>query len=156
MEKVKLGDLIGDGLEDAFVEFDLTEIQAVLRNLQNTEAIDLSHAELLQQQALRGADLLSEYLGRMIKTVSYLESRVNGTKNRASLDFVASEGRTTADMKKWAGEADPEVEQLQVKLAIAKGSKSVLEKKYDILIRAHHHYKDIANGMRRSIVHNMP
>jgi len=151
--RVRLGDLLGDDLEEEFVNFDLTEIQQVLMKLQYTEAIDLAHAELLQQQALRGADILTEYLGKIVKTVGYLESKVNSTKNKVSLDYQAPDGsRTTADMRKWAGESSPEVEEVQIRLAKAKASKMVLEKKYDILIRSHHHYKDIAAGLRKTIL----
>jgi hypothetical protein len=28
----------------------------------------------------------------------------------------------------------------------------VLDKKYDILIKSHHHYKDIAQGLRKTIL----
>jgi len=56
---VRLGDYLGNELEEDFVNFDLTEIQQVLSQLQSTDAIDLVHAELLQQQALRGADILT-------------------------------------------------------------------------------------------------
>lgn len=152
-QQVRLGDLLGDELEEEFVNFDLTEIQNVLSKLQDTNAIDLAHAELLQQQALRGADILTEYLGKIVKTVGYLESKVNSTKNKVSLDYQAPDGsRTTADMRKWAGESSPEVEEVQIRLAKAKASKMVLEKKYDILIRSHHHYKDIAAGLRKTIL----
>lgn len=152
-EKITLGQLLGNDLEEAFSTFDVTEIQTVLSTLRETDAIDLSHAELLQQQSLRGADILSEYLGKLIKTVTYLETKINSAKNKAALTYQAPEGtRTTAEMKKQAGESSPEVEELSFKLAKAKGSKSVLEKKYDILIKAHHHYKDIATGMKRSVL----
>ncbi len=152
-EKVTLGQLIGNELEENFAEFDLTEIQEVLLALQEIEAIDLAHAEKLQQLALRGADLLSEYLAKIVKTTSYLESKVSSIKNKVSLEYVASDGsRATADMRKWAGESSPEVETWNIKLAKAKGSKIVLEKKYDILVKSHHHFKDIATGMKRSIL----
>lgn len=152
-QQVRLGDLLGTELEDVFVDFDLTEIQEVLSALQNEDAIDLSHAERLQQLALRGADILTEYLGKIVKTVGYLETEVNSTKNKVSLEYEAPDGaKTTADMKKWAGDSSPEVKAVQIRLAQAKGSKVYLEKKYDILIKAHHHYKDIAVGIRRSIV----
>jgi len=125
----------------------------VLVKLQNTDAIDLSHAELLQQQALRGADIITEYLGKIVKTVGYLETKVNSTKNSVSLAYQATDGsRTTADMKKWAGESSPEVEVVQIKLAKAKGSKLVLERKYEILIKSHHHFKEIASGLRKTIL----
>lgn len=152
-QQVRLVDFIGAELEDNFLNFDLTEIQLVLMKLSDTDAIDLSHAELLQQQALRGADIITEYLGRIVKTVGYLETKVNSTKNKAALSYQAPDGvKTTADMKKWFGESSPEVEEIQIKLARAKGSKMVLEKKYDILIKSHHHWKEIANGLKRTIL----
>lgn len=152
-QQVRLGDFLGNELEENFMDFDLTEIQQVLGQLQYVDAIDLAHAELLQQQSLRGADILTEYLGKIVKTVGYLETKVNSVKNKVSLDYQAPDGsRTTADMKKWAGESSPEVEVIQIKLAKAKGSKLVLERKYEILIKSHHHFKDIANGLRKSIL----
>lgn len=152
-EKVTLGSIIGADLEEDFLEFDLTDIQEILHTLAETDAIDLAHVEFLQQQTLRGADILSEYLGRIIKTTSYLESKVNTAKNKASLEYVDSTSpKTTADMKKWAGESSPVVAEIAAALAKAKGSKSVLEKKYDIIIKAHHHYKDLASGLRRSVL----
>ena len=150
---ITLGSLIGEQLEDEFILFDLSEIQTTLATLQRTDTIDLAHAEMLQQKALRGADIVSEYLAKLIKTTSFLESKVNSTKNKAALEYQAPEGsRTTMDLRKYAAEASPEVEELSIKLAKAKGAKSVLEKKYDILIKLHHHYKDIANGLRRTIL----
>jgi hypothetical protein len=151
-QQVRLGDFIGTELEENFAQFDITDVQEVLRNLADIDAIDLAHAEMLQQQTLRAADLLTEYLGKIVKTVGYLEAKVNSTKNRVSLEYQAPEGRTTSEMKKWAGEASPEVEQVQIKLATAKGSKLALERKYEILVKAHHHFKDIAQGLRRTIL----
>lgn len=153
MIQVRLGDLLGNNLEENFSDFDLTEIHQVLEKLQDIDAIDLAHAELLQQQALRGADIITEYLGKIVKTVGYLETKVNSTKNKSALNYQAPDGiRTTSDMKKWYSESAPEVEEVQIKLAKAKASKVVLEKKYDILIRIHHYYKDIAAGLRRTIL----
>jgi len=152
-DRVILSDFVGTNLEENFLDFDLTEIQEVLQTLEEDSAHDLAHAENLQQKALRGADIVSEYLCKIVKTVSYLEAKVNSTKNRVSLEYTAPDGsRTTSEMKKWAGESSSEVEELLIKLAKAKASKMVLEKKYDILIRSHHHYKDISNGLRRSIL----
>lgn len=156
-QQVRLGDFLGTELEEEFINFDLTEIQQVLEKLQNDNAIDLAHAELLQQQSLRGADIITEYLGKIIKTVGYLEAKVNSTKNRVSLEYQAPGGtRTTSEMKKWAGESSPDVEEVQIKLAKAKGSKVVLERKYEILIKSHHHFKDIAAGMRKTILGYSP
>jgi len=104
-QQVRLGDLLGSEMEVEFRNFDLSEVQQVLDNLKEQDAIDLAHAELLQQQSLRGADLLAEYLGKIVKTVGYLEAKVTSTKNKVSLEYQAPDGaRTTLDMKKWAGE----------------------------------------------------
>lgn len=153
---LKVSDFIGNDVEEDFEDFNLTEVRNVLEYLAGTNAIDLAHAEMLQQKALRGADVLSDYLGRIVKTVSFLETKVNSVKNKAALEYSAPEGRTTVEMKKWAGESSPEVEQWQIRLAKAKGCKIYLEKKYEILIKSHHHYKDIAAGFKRTILGHTP
>lgn len=152
MTEIKLRDLIGDKLEEDFMDFDMTEIHEVLSALEIEDATDLAHAEMLQQKALRGADILSEFLSRLVKTVAYLESQINRVKNKVALEYKAADGRTTTEMKKWAGESSEEVEELQIKLARAKGGKVMLDKKYDILIKSHHHYKEIASGLRKTIL----
>lgn len=151
--RVSLGDLIGSGMEDSFLDFDFTEIQEILENLKDINPIDLAHTELLQQQALRGADICSEYIGKIIKTTSYLESKLNVEKNRASLNYQDPKGgKVTADARKYAGEISEEVEDLAIKIARAKGSKTLLERKYEILIKSHHHWKDISSGYRRNLM----
>ncbi len=152
-QQVRLGDLIGANPEEDFRNFDMTEVQQVLSNLRETDAIDLAHAEFLQQQSLRGADILAEYMAKMVKTVTHLESKVNSIKNKVSLEYVAPDGaRVTTDMRKWAAECSPEVSTAIEKLADAKGGKVALERKFDIIIKAHHHYKDIAAGLRKTIL----
>jgi oligoribonuclease NrnB/cAMP/cGMP phosphodiesterase (DHH superfamily) len=152
-KKVSLGSMIGEQAEESFLDFDMTEIHEVLHTLKETDAIDISHAEMLQQQALRAADIISDYLGRMVKTIGYLENRVNSLKNKTSLEYTdPNGGRVTSEMRVWAGNCSKDVVDLQDKLAQAKASKMVLDKKYDILIKSHHHYKDIANGLRKGIL----
>lgn len=156
-QQVRLGDLLGSEMEENFSDFDLTEIEKVLEQLRDIDAIDLSHVEALQQQALRGADIMSIYLGKMVKTIGYLEAKVNSVKNKVALEYQAPDGsRTTTDMKKWASEQSPEVEKAQIKLAAAKGSKLLLDRKYEILVKAHHHFKDIAQGLRKTILGYSP
>jgi len=153
MKEVYVRDLIGEGLEENFLDFNLTEVQDVLSKLQYTEAIDLPHAEMLQQLALRGADILSEYLSKMVKTLSYLEGKVNAVKNKAALNYTSPDGsRVTMEMRKFYSEAAPEVELFQESLAKAKGSKVLLEKKYDLLMKSHYYYKEIANGYKKTIL----
>ena len=82
-------------------------------------------------------------------TISILEAKVTAAKNKASLEYKALEGKTTADMKKYAGESDPEVERLQIRLGRAKGAKQAISSKYEILLKAHHHFKDLALGYRQ-------
>jgi hypothetical protein len=152
-QQVKLGDILGQNNEEDFKNFDLTEVQQVLAQLQGTDAVDLAHAEYLQQQSLRGADILSEHLAKMVKTEAFLEAKVNSLKNKVSLEYVAPGGaKTTTDMKIWAGAASPEVDAIYNTLASAKGGKIALEKKFDILIKSHHHFKDIAAGLRKTIL----
>ena len=152
-QQVSLGDILGNSPEEDFRSFDMTEVQQVLRQLQEVDAIDLAHAEYLQQQSLRGADILAEYMAKMVKTVSFLEGKLNSIKNKVSLEYVAPDGaRTTVDMKKWAGESSPEVIAAVEKLADAKGGKVALDRKFDIIVKAHHLYKDIAAGLRKTIL----
>lgn len=153
---VKLSSIIGDAFDDDFFDFDLTEIQEVLSVLGHSDAIDLSHAEMLQQKALRGADIIAEYLGKIIKITTTIESQINSLKSKTSLNYKAPDGKTTAEMKKWAGESSLEVEELHLKLARVKGSKAMLEKKWEILIRTHHHFKEISAGMRKTILGYSP
>lgn len=147
-----LGSIIGTTAEDEFLEFDLTEVQELLGQLSREDAIDLAHAEILQQKALRCADILSDLLSKMVKTTSYIEGKLNSKKNKTSLEYEHPSGKTTAEMRKYAGECSQEVNDLHDKLSKAKGAKIYLEKKYDIIIKTHHHYKDIASGLRKSIV----
>jgi hypothetical protein len=151
-----LGDILGTSLEENFIDFDMTLIREILNSLAQETAYDLPQAEMLQQKALQGADIISDYLCKLVKTVSYLETKVNSTKNNVSLHFEAKEGRTTSEMKKWAGESSSLVENIQIQLSTAKGAKSLLEKKYDILIKTHHHYKDIATGLRKTVLGYAP
>jgi len=149
MSKVK--DILGEH-EDEFYDFDLTEIQEILAQLSTDQPLDIAHAEMIQQKTLRAADILTEYISKIVKTVSLLETKSNSLRNKAALNYSAPDGKTTADMRKWASESDPEVTELQIALAKAKGTKSLLDKKYEIMIKYHHHAKDIAQGIRKTIV----
>ncbi len=156
-QQVRLGDFLGTELEENFLDFDLTDIQSVLNNLKETDAFDLPHAEMLQQQSLRGADILIEYIGKLTKTVGYLENKLNKAKNKVSLEYKAPDGsKTTTDMKLWASGASPEVEEIGMSLAKAKASKIVLDKKYDLLIKSHYHFKEIADGLKKTILGYTP
>ena len=153
-KKVLISDIIGDEFEEDFYAFDMTEVQDLVSHLQNDDAIDLPHAEVLQQKALRCADILSEYLGKVVKAVHYFDAKITSTKNGAALNYKNPDngGKTTMDMRRYAGESDPEVERLNLALAKVKGTKAVLDKKYEIVIKSHHHYKDIAAGLRKTVL----
>jgi hypothetical protein len=153
--KVFLSDAIGTENIEAFGEFDITIVKKVLSSLARDEAIDIAHAEMLQQKTLYAADIIIEYIAKLVKTVGYLESRISTVKNKVSLEYEKpGDGRTTVEMKKQAGECAPEVEELSLKLAKTKGAKVFLERKYEILIKAHHYYKDIASNQKKGIVSN--
>lgn len=112
---------------------------------------------MLQQKALMCADLTISYLGKIIKTVSFLESKVSSARNTAARDFKTTDGsKVTADMRRWAADNSPVADSFNIKLGKAKASKMVLEKKFDILIKEHHHYKDVASGLRKTILGYTP
>jgi len=148
----KLSSLIGSNFEENFLDFDLTEIQTVLADLKNENPIDLAHAESMQQKTLRGADVCAEFLGKLQKTTSYLETKINTLKNKIAMEYEPKDStvKVTMDMRKFAAESHPDVEDLQVRLAKAKGSKLVLEKKYELLIKQHHFLKEISMGLRKT------
>lgn len=152
--KITLGQLIGSSLVDDFEDFDITDIQRVLKSLGNENPIDIAHAEMLQQKSLYAAELITDHIAKLVKTVSFLEGKVNSVKNKISLDYKSPDGKTTGEMKKAAGESSPEVEALGIQLAKAKGAKIALEKKFDILIKMHHFYKDISNNQKKGIAVN--
>jgi len=152
-EKITLSQVMGtENIED-FGNFDITIVRRVLAALARDEAIDIAHAEMLQQKTLYAADVIIEYIAKLVKTVGYLESKVSTVKNKVSLEYEKAGGaKTTVEMKKQAGECDPQVEELSMKLAKTKGAKVFLERKYEILIKAHHYYKDIASNQKKGIV----
>jgi hypothetical protein len=51
-------------------------------------------------------------------------------------------------MRKLAYDSCPDAAGLEELLASSKAAKIFLERKYDILIKTHHHFKDIAAGLR--------
>jgi hypothetical protein len=148
---MQLKQLVGDSYTENFEEFDLAAVQQVLAALATEQAIDIAHSERLQQKTLFAADLLTEYLAKLIKTVSYLESKMNSVKNKVSLEYNAPDGgKTTMEMKKQAGESSEKVEELALLLAKAKGAKSLVERKYEILLKAHHHFKDLSSNQKKT------
>lgn len=152
MSKITLGELIGkDGIEN-FEDFDLTEIQKVLKSLSG-EAYDIAQAEFLQQRALFAADLLIDFNAKMIKTVGFLEAKLNSVKNKSALEYKGPEGvKITADMRKLAGESSDASLELAEMLAKSKGAKSALEKKLDLVLKMHYHFKEIANQQKQGII----
>lgn len=147
---MKLGDLIGDDFEEDFTQWKFEAIQSVLNELATNEPIDIAHAEMLQQKSLRAADIISDYLGKIVKISSYLENRVSSLKNKAALQYKGEKDKVTDQMRKFAAESDPDVDKLNSSLAKAKGVKVLLEKKYEILIKTHHYYKEISIGMKKT------
>lgn len=147
-----LGQLVGSDLIEDFSNWEFSEIEIVLQALSKEDATDLKQVEKLQRESLRGADLISDYLSKMVKTVSFLESKLNSVKNKAALDYSPpKEGsRVTADVRRLVAESAPEVEEISGQLARCRGAKVFLEKKFDILIRAHYFYKEVAGGLRRT------
>lgn len=149
--KVTVKDIIGIKDEEDFMNFDLTDVQKILTNLNRDVPVDIAHAEKFCQETLRCADILSEYLAKINKTSTYLENRLTIVKNRALVEFT-SDTKVTADIRKAASESNKDVEEISNKISSVKGAKLALEKKYEIMIKSHHHWKDIAAGIRKTIL----
>ena len=150
---IRVKDLVGNNLDDAVFEFNLTEVQEVVSKLQSEDVPTLPQAERLCQEALRGADVLSEHLAKVHKIMNYLEAKGASVRNNIALNYVPATGiKPSKELRKMAGEASQEVLDIEIELAKVKGAKTLLEKKYDIIIKAHHHYKDIAAGLRKTIM----
>jgi len=153
-EIITVSDVIGKDFEDDFENFDLTEVQKLVSELQNQDVPDLAHAEFLQLKSLRAADLLTEYLGKIVKLTAYYEAKANKVKYQVALNYKGDGGKITQEARKWAGESSDELMDVETKLAKIKGTKALLEKKFEIVIRMYHGNKDIASGMRKSIPMN--
>jgi hypothetical protein len=151
-DKITLGQIVGTDFSDSFENFDLTQVQSVLSSLSFDGVIDIAHSEQIQQRTLYAADLITTYLAKLVKIVSFLESKVNSTKNKVALAYKSPDGKTTGEMKKQAGESSTEVEGISVALAKAKGAKALLEKKYDILLKLHYMSKELSGNQKQSII----
>lgn len=150
-DRYRLSNILGRNNEDNFEDFNLKEIQEILAELSNQTPFDLAHGELMQQQSLRAADVCAEFLGKLQKTISFYESKINSLKNKTAMDYKTTDGsKATMDMRKFAAESSPEVEEYQIKLAKAKGAKLLLDKKYEILIKQHHFIKEICVGLKKT------
>ena len=158
MAKVLLGDLLGNNDIEDFNSFDLTEIQKVLKSLAIEDALDISHCQYLQQRSLFGAECLIDFSAKMVKTVGFIEAKINTLKNKCSLEYKHPEEgiRITAEMRKSGGESDPRVEELSFLLARAKGAKLAIEKKLDLILKMHYHFKELAISMQQGIISGAP
>jgi hypothetical protein len=139
--------------DEIFLDFDLTEIQELVKQLQNETVHDVAAADNLQRQALVCADLLAEYIAKLIKIISHLDVKESRIRNKVSLEFNKGEDGKAASMalRKLAGDASEEAEEVGYIIAKAKGTKALLEKKYDVIIKAHHFYKEISQSFRKNM-----
>jgi hypothetical protein len=149
-EDYSVTNIIGEDDVDDFLNFNLTSIQGVISKLSLDQAVDEANALMLQQYALLAADKILEFIAKTTKTAHNLEHQANQAYNLAALNFKPSDGsKPTMEMRKMAGEADPAVYTIQMRIGKAKGLKAALDRKYDVLIKAHHHFKDIVNSHRK-------
>lgn len=150
-----LKDIVVKDDMDAYLSFDMTEIDVILSSLKNTTACDIATSEFLQQQSLRCADIIAELLSQIVYVYSNLESELSFVKNKTSFDFKPSDDKkNTADMRKYAGESHSNIPQLTQKISAAKAARDLCQRKYELLIKAHHHYKEISTSMRKTIISN--
>lgn len=158
MAKILLGDLLGNNDIEKFEDFDLTEVQNVLKSLSNEDPFDIAHCMWLQGRALCGAELLIDMSAKMIKTIGFLETKINSLKNKCALEYKGpGDGiRITAELRKNAGECDPKVEELSLLLAKSKGAKQAIDKKLDLILKTHYHYKELAANQQQGIISGAP
>lgn len=156
MSKITLGELLGNNNIENFEDFDLTEVQKVLKSLSIEDAIDIAHCHYLQQRALFGADQLIDMNAKLVKSAAYLESKLNSVKNKCALEYKDGDKKITADMRKNAGEASKEAEELSLILARIKGAKLAIEKKLDLLLKIHYHFKEVAQSQNLGILNGTP
>ena len=154
MAKITLGELLGNDMVENFEDFDLTEVQKVLKSLAVEDAMDVSFCAYLQQRSLYGAELLIDMSAKMVKTVGYLESKINSVKNKCALEYKHPDDkvRVTAEMRKSASESDPKVDELSLMLAKCKGAKFALEKKLDLILKSHYHFKELAAAQNQGVI----
>lgn len=135
---------------EEYENFDISEAQYVLKKLAIEQPMDLAEYEKLQQRSLYAADLLVEYMTKLNKTISILENKIDVKRSKVFLEYKSPDGKTTAEMRKSASESDSEISLLNEQVGKAKGAKFFLDKKYELLIKAHHHYKDLASSIRNT------
>jgi hypothetical protein len=150
--KTTIRDIIGDNVEEDFLNFDVSFIQETLNEVSNSATPDLAHAEYLCHKCIVAANQLAEYLGRLVKYSSFLENKISSIRNKYALDYKPVDGgKTTADMRNLALKSCADADIYEETLAKLKGTRTSMEKKFDILIKDHHLYKDIASRLNRII-----
>jgi hypothetical protein len=149
---MKIRDVIGESVDEAFLDYDYTRIQETLNEISNNDTPDIAHAQYLQHKCLVAADILAEYSGKIIKHLSYLENKLTSIRNKYALEYRDPiTNKATGEMRAFAVKSCPDADEYEENLARAKGVKALLDKKFDILIKAHHLYKDVANQLIRTI-----
>ncbi len=148
---MKIRDIIGDKMEEDFLEFDYTYIQETLNEVSNSATPNLAMAEYLQFKCLSAADVLIEYSGKLIKYSTYLDNKITSMRNRHAMEFYAANPKAAADIRAMSLKSCPDADELENTSAQLKGTRAIIEKKFDLLIKAHHHYKEVASRLNRMI-----
>jgi hypothetical protein len=150
METTTINDIIGTcSLEEEFLHFDVSDVQFILDELNQTNIIDVAHAQYLQQKSLFAANRLCEHLSRLVKITTYLESNISKIRNKAALDYRPdNNAKVTSDLRVYASKSCSEADALESLLAKAKGAKVLLEKKYDLLLKSHYYFKEISSAFK--------
>ena len=142
-------DIVGDcDLEEEFDTISLDEVNVVLDELNSCSIHDVAHAEYLQQKALACANYLANHLSRIVKIASFLESQISTQRNKTAAYYTRDDVKVTNDLRIFAAKACPEAAMLENKLSRVKGIKLLLEKKYDLLLKCHYYFKEIASSFK--------
>jgi len=141
---MRIKDEIGETFEDDFMEFDLTLVHDLLDDINNNSAPDLYQAEDLRRRTIVGMRMLTQYEGRLIKITNYLNSKIPAIRSKYAIHYT-NEGKKdpTDKTRDYAFKSCPDAEPFEKTLAQATAARTVVQKKYELLSKAHYMYRDL-------------
>lgn len=125
---------------------DVAHIQALSEDIPLDGHVDMATAEKLAVQFLRGADMCSEVLCRIVWWLAKKEGEVQHAHAKAMLVKALGQGLKTAKEKERFAAGDKDYLDACERVARAKAMKKWLENKHSNLISAHYLMKEIAKG----------
>lgn len=140
-QAVTLNDLLSiEGFDP--LKIDLENLQAISREIPQDGNIDINNAEVLSVKFLRAADMCGDILGQISRYEGATDTRVRTTKADA-IQLLAEQKVPATTQAQRYGNNEKFIEASN-KNTDAKAVKEWLQRKYDLLIRAHYICRDVA------------